>query len=140
MATAKKTTYVAEGRQEEYDEADYTAYTDDQLDYDVEAGEPRCVNCGELLAWHEQACSAGRPEQPELEMIPAPGLRGFTQIYAFDLGHLVQPVPEAQAHTIIWRGQLRERHPRTGFVHRVNVYRLDDGYWDCYREEELQVA
>ena len=25
-------------------------------------------------------------------------------------------------------------------VHRTNVYRLNDGFWDCYRENELQAA
>lgn len=24
--------------------------------------------------------------------------------------------------------------PATGLVHRLDVYRLDYGYWDCYRE------
>ena len=38
------------------------------------------------------------------------------------------------------QGQLKERHPATGLIHRVNVYLLNDGYWDCYREEELQAA
>jgi hypothetical protein len=52
----------------------------------------------------------------------------------------VQPAPAAPARTIIWRGQFKERVPETGLVHRVNVYRLDDGFWDCYREDELQAA
>jgi hypothetical protein len=66
--------------------------------------------------------------------------RSTATTYAYDVGLLVQPATQTQAHPIVWRGQLKERHPATGLVHRVNVYRLDDGYWDCYREEELQVA
>lgn len=41
-------------------------------------------------------------------------------------------------YNVIWRGQLKARHPRTGLVHRVNAYRLDNDYWDCYYEEEFQ--
>ena len=60
--------------------------------------------------------------------------------FAFELGRTVLPVTQAQPHPVVWRGFLKERHPSTGLVHRVPVYRLADGYWDCYREEELQVA
>lgn len=60
--------------------------------------------------------------------------------FAFELGRAVLPRTQAQAHPVVWRGHLKERHPATGLVHRVPVYRLADGYWDCYREEELQVA
>ena len=60
--------------------------------------------------------------------------------FAYDVGHRVQPAPDAPARQIIWRGQLRERRPDTGLVHRVNVYRLNDGFWDCYREDELLAA
>jgi hypothetical protein len=51
-------------------------------------------------------------------------------------------VPHTPAITaqVSWRGQLKELHPATGLIHRVNVYRLNDGYLDCYREEELQAA
>jgi hypothetical protein len=52
----------------------------------------------------------------------------------------VLPLTQTDVHEVIWRGQLRERHPVTGLVQRTNVYRLGDGYWDCYREEELQAA
>ena len=139
MAT-KSIRYVEEGRQQEYDEASPAAYPpDDHLVPEEEASEPRCPGCGELLAWHEEACAPlpSVPPQP----VAAPALTAATtQAYAYEVGHLVQPVPEAAAHPIIWRGQLRERHPQTGLVHRVNVYRLGDGFWDCYREEELQVA
>jgi hypothetical protein len=60
-------------------------------------------------------------------------------IFAYELGHRVQPRPASPAQ-VIWRGQLKERHPATGLIHRTNVYRLNNGYWDCYREEELQVT
>ena len=36
--------------------------------------------------------------------------------------------------------QHKEHHPATGLVHRVNLYYLDNGYWDCYREGELQAT
>ena len=138
MATVKKPTYVAEGQQAECEDADLLAYPDDQSDYDMAASEPRCTTCGELLAWHEEACNAA--PQPGGPVAAAPEMQVASQAYAYNVGHLVQPVPEAAAWPIIWRGQLRERHPRTGLVHRVNVYRLADGYWDCYREEELRAA
>ncbi|MCR5890393.1 hypothetical protein LRS06_21940 [Hymenobacter sp. J193] len=41
---------------------------------------------------------------------------------------------------MLWRGQVKERQPQTGYLVRVNVYRLDDGYWDCYYEAELTDA
>jgi hypothetical protein len=52
----------------------------------------------------------------------------------------VQPPAFKRPYTVIWRGQLKERNPDTGWIQRVNVYWLNDGYWDCYREEELQAA
>ncbi|RZK97199.1 MAG: hypothetical protein EOO62_28430, partial [Hymenobacter sp.] len=117
MAT-KSTRYVAEGRQEEYDEADAATYPDDQLADEGEAGEPRCASCGELLAWHEESCGTERTRQPELAAVAEPELRAAIQGYAYEVGHLVQPVPEAAARPVIWRGQLRERHPHTGLVQR----------------------
>jgi len=30
--------------------------------------------------------------------------------------------------------------PPTGLIYRIKVYRLYDGYWDCYREDELGAA
>ena len=142
MATGKKIYYVAEGQQEELAEANFAIYTDNQQTttaYD-EAGEAICPSCGELLAWHEAACGLVAAPQPaeaagEVVLVAAP-----PSTFAHSLGHRVQPAPQAPAYTIIWRGQMKERHPGTGLVQRVNVYRLDDGYWDCYREEELQAA
>lgn len=139
MATAKNTRYVAAEQQEEYNETDSFAYPDGQGAAEGADAEPRCATCGELLAWHEQACAATpAPVADEVAPVivaPAPGLA-----FAYELGHLVLPAPAAPARAVVWRGQLKERHPQTGLVHRVPVYRLDDGYWDCYREEELLAA
>ncbi len=104
-----------------------------------------CPICGDLLAWHEQPCLSASttplvaaPLEPsEQELVVQ--LRPSATTFAYELGHRVQPTPANPAE-VIWRGQLKERHPTTGLIHRVNVYRLNDGYWDCYREEELQVA
>ncbi|MBF9223001.1 hypothetical protein [Hymenobacter ruricola] len=74
------------------------------------------------------------------ETAPVVVVRPTATTFAYELGHRVQPAPEAPARQVIWRGQLRERRPETGLVHRVNVYRLNDGFWDCYREDELQAA
>ena len=60
--------------------------------------------------------------------------------FIYGLGHRVHPAPSAPVRTVIWRGQLKERQTATGLVHRVNVYRLNDGFWDCYREDELEAA
>ena len=138
MATAKKIYYVADEQQEELAEATPLSQPQDQAAVLDEAAEAVCQACGELLAWHEEACQQA-PVQP-LGQAAAASAPRLGSTYAFDLGHRVQPAPATPTHTIIWRGQLRERHPATGLVHRVNVYRLDDGYWDCYREEELLVA
>jgi hypothetical protein len=73
--------------------------------------------------------------EPELVVL-VPSVAGF----AFELGRAVLPITQARSHPVIWRGHLKERHPTTGLLQRVPVYRLDDGYWDCYREEELQAA
>ncbi len=78
--------------------------------------------------------------QDEQSALPVLLVSRPASTFAYDLGHRVQPAPDAPARQIIWRGQLRERRPDTGLVHRVNVYRLNDGFWDCYREDELLVA
>ena len=36
--------------------------------------------------------------------------------------------------------KLKGCHPATGLVHRIDAYYLDNGYWDCNREDELQAA
>lgn len=102
-----------------------------------------CPGCGEPLAWHDEAC--GSPvsafQEPAPARLPAAAAAGLApSAFAYALGQPVQPAPGARPRTVIWRGQVKARHPRTGWVHRVNVYRLDDGYWDCYHETELQAA
>lgn len=100
-----------------------------------------CACCGELLAWHEQPCPApGTTAAPETATGSGVIMRASAHTFAYDLGQPVQPETQNRAYAVIWRGQLKERHPDTGWIHRVNVYRLNDGFWDCYREEELQVA
>ena len=64
---------------------------------------------------------------------PAP-----TSTFAFSIGHRVQPAHSSPA--ITWRGQHKERHPATGLVHRINVYYLDNSYWDCYCEDGLKTV
>ncbi|HEX8424925.1 hypothetical protein [Hymenobacter sp.] len=104
-----------------------------------------CLCCGEPLAWHEEACSTPVTTSPKLELPePEVAIHGTAGLgpspFAYAIGQPVQPVPAAKPQLIIWRGQVKERHPRTGLLHRVNVYRLDNGYWDCYFEAELQAA
>ena len=119
------------------------SYSDDlSPDYEAETDTDLCPVCHDLLAWHEQACEvAATPTataEPESEAPttppPAP-----TATFAFAIGHRVQPASSAPA-AITWRGQHKERHPATGLVQRINVYYLDNGYWDCYREDELLAA
>ena len=78
--------------------------------------------------------------QDEEGAAPVVRVVAATETFAYGVGHRVQPAPEAPTRQVVWRGQLKERHPATGLVHRVNVYRLDDGFWDCYREDDLQAA
>ncbi|RSK49390.1 hypothetical protein [Hymenobacter rigui] len=113
------------------------------LDYPDDVHAALCTSCGELLAWHEAACSPAA----NLPSAQTTGEQGAEEIvavassgFAFDLGQPVQPAADAQPYPVVWRGQLKARHPRTGLVHRVNVYRLDNGYWDCYYETDLLAA
>lgn len=106
--------------QPEFDEAA-------QLDYEVEVADPDYDEVPVMVAVEQAA---------EPEPLAAPLPSGF----AFELGGLALPLTQAQPHPVVWRGYLKERHPVTGLVQRVPVYQLADGYWDCYREEELRVA
>lgn len=91
---------------------------------EAEAGAELCATCGDLLAWHEQPCEAASAPLASADSLPLPGRApGF----AYAVGHRVQPAPNAPAE-VLWRGQLKERHPATGLVHRINVYRLNNGY------------
>lgn len=136
---AKSTRYVAEAQHEEFDDVHHAINPDDQLGFEAEASEPHCARCGDLLAWHEEPCVLAAPHLAEVA-VPEVHIAHIASTFAYELGHHVLPVTGAAPRVITWRGQLKERHPETGMVHRVPVYRLDDGYWDCYREEELQVA
>ncbi|WP_046245456.1 hypothetical protein [Hymenobacter terrenus] len=117
MATTKKAHYVANEHFQEYEQIDSLPDAEDRH------------------AEYEEIFS--QDEEPVLPIIPVPPA---AQSFAYSVGHRVLPEPSAPVRTIIWRGQLKERLPETGLVHRVNVYRLDDGFWDCYREDELQAA
>jgi hypothetical protein len=103
-----------------------------------------CPGCGEPLAWHEEDCTrTPAPLAIQPEEVPAvpDSDQGLAPVpFAYILGQPVQPTVDARPHKIVWRGQVKERHPRSGLVRRVNVYRLDNGFWDCYYEAELQAA
>ncbi|MBD2770056.1 hypothetical protein IC235_19380 [Hymenobacter sp. BT664] len=116
MATTKKAHYVADATFADYEPADAEHTLED-----------RHQEYEEIFSQDEEAIPVVRVLEP-------------ASTFAYDLGHRVQPEPNAPARSVIWRGQLKERLPETGLVHRVNVYRLDDGFWDCYREDELQAA
>jgi hypothetical protein len=59
--------------------------------------------------------------------------------YKYDVGNVVQLVRGGKAYTVKWRGYLEVPNPHGG-IGRVSVYRLDNGYWDCYYENELHSA
>jgi hypothetical protein len=151
MATAKKTskTIVLEVSVTEQtgdvDTFEYSGNEATSASFDDVAA-PTCPTCGELLAWHEEPCRAAIATSPDIHVAAASkdvadsGSHGGVSGFTYAIGQPVQPVPARQVGKVIWRGQVKERHPRTGLLHRVNVYRLDNGYWDCYYEAELQVA
>jgi hypothetical protein len=58
----------------------------------------------------------------------------------YDEGDLVQFRPDGTVFTVKWCGQIVEYNNLHHTWRRVNVYRLDDGFWDCYHEEQLQSA
>jgi hypothetical protein len=124
-------------------DTDTVAYPDDLAPgYESETGAALCPACGDLLARHDQPCEATPTPQATADTedetppthSPAPA-----STFAYAIGHRVQPAQSPPA-AITWRGQHKERHPATGLVHRINVYYLDNGYWDCYREDELKAA
>jgi hypothetical protein len=60
------------------------------------------------------------------------------QFYNYDVGSLVQLERGGPMHTVIWRGFIRARVPAANNLWgRAPVYRLDDGHWDCYYEEQI---
>ena len=124
-------------RPEEYDELALPAPDEDVQDVEYDDGSALSTLVEEDARQPEYDEVFRPDEEPALPVVrvqaPAPP-------FAYALGHRVQPAPAAPARTISWRRQLKERWPETGLVHRVNVYRLDDGFWDCYREDELHAA
>lgn len=111
----------------DYDEAAHPDYDEAaQPEYEVTA-DPE----------YEAAVIDEEPERAAVDAAPVVESRtGF----AYELGRAVLPLTQQQAYPVLWRGQLKERHPASGLLQRTNVYRLGDGYWDCYREEELRAA
>jgi hypothetical protein len=133
--------------EEEMDGVDTLAYgREDVSETTDDVAATLCPTCGELLAWHEEACSvpatieASKPLASEPEAVEQASQNWAPSPFTYALGQPVQPVPASRAGRVIWRGQVKERHPRTGLLHRVNVYRLDNGFWDCYFEVELQAV
>jgi hypothetical protein len=114
---------------------------DDATPADGAEAEAVCAHCGDLLAWHEQACVPAVAPVAAEEAVVAEPVASFrpASAFAFELGKAVQPVASVPGQ-IIWRGQIKERQPESGLVIRINVYGLNNGFWDCYREEELQAA
>jgi hypothetical protein len=93
---------------------------------------------------YEPAADPDYEEAPQLELLaPTPvsvRLVAAPAAFAFELGRPVLAPSQQQPQRVVWRGHPKEPHPVTGLLHRVPVYWLADGYWDCYRKEELQVA
>lgn len=117
------------GADVEYDEGADPDYDDTgQAAFEVEVVDPDYEDVPVMAVAENEA-------EPELAA-PLPAASEF----AFELGRPVLPLTQQQPHPVVWRGHLKERHPATGLVQRVPVYLLGDGHWDCYREEELQVA
>jgi hypothetical protein len=129
------------GEADVLDTPDYTSQ-DTHLDFADDTDISLCASCGEPLAWHEETCAPSHTKPDPTGEEPAPTTdspQGLTPApFAYVLGQPVLPTPDAPPCPIIWRGQLKAPHPRTGLVHRVNVYRLDNGYWDCYYESEIE--
>lgn len=131
---------TADADYDEVAQAEYDIGAD--VDYD-EGADPDYEEEPQLAAENELA----DPDYEEVvvDVLPlvkpepvvfAPPAVGF----AFEVGRPVLPLTQAQPHSVVWRGYLKEPHPATGLLQRVPVYQLADGHWDCYREEELQVA
>ena len=125
--------YDEAGQDREHEVADPDYELDTDPDYD-----------DTVQAEYEPDADPDYDEAPQLELVsatPTPVRMAVASTdFAFELGRPVVPLTQQAAHPVVWRGLLKERHPATGLVQRVPVYRLSDGHWDCYREEELQAA
>jgi hypothetical protein len=84
---------------------------------------------------YEEVVEEREAAEPQLQLVAA-----SRSAFAYEVGWAVVPLAQQQPYPVVWRGHLKERHPTTGLLQRVPVYRLADGHWDCYREEELQAA
>lgn len=56
----------------------------------------------------------------------------------FDVGNVVQLVRGSPAYAVSWWGHVLV--PHAGGWYWEWVYRIDNGYWDCYYEDELHSA
>lgn len=56
--------------------------------------------------------------------------------YSYSVGNLVQLVQYGPTYTITWCGYILVRGS-DGLRYREGVYRLDNGFWDCYYVDEL---
>jgi hypothetical protein len=57
--------------------------------------------------------------------------------FHYDIGNLVQLAWRRPYYQVTWRGWVFEPNGRGNGVRRLSVYRLDNGHWDCYHEDEL---
>ena len=57
----------------------------------------------------------------------------------FVLGSFVRLVQGGPVHRVIWRGKLA-MPSYSDWPGEINVYRLDNDYWDCYYEYQLHPA
>jgi hypothetical protein len=57
--------------------------------------------------------------------------------HSYDVGDLVQLVHGGKVWTETWLSKLKVRGG-AGIMSRVNVYRLDNSFWDCYHEELMR--
>jgi hypothetical protein len=123
--------YDEAGQEREHEVADPDYELGADPDYDEEP-----------QAEYELGADPDYDEIPQMETVASAPVRMVVAApdYAFEVGRPVVPTTQQQAHPVVWRGLLKERHPATGLLQRVPVYRLADGFWDCYREEELRAA
>lgn len=59
--------------------------------------------------------------------------------YRFTMGNVVQLAYRAPIQRVAWWGKQLVPDAK-GRLYEVPVYRLDNGYWDCYHEENLHSA
>ena len=57
----------------------------------------------------------------------------------FVIGSFVRLALDGPVHRVIWRGKL-SMPSYSDWPGELNVYRLDNEYWDCYYEYQLYPA